>query len=115
MKYLCLVLLDELALRRMSQTEKDQLDLENWAFAEVYHDSGQLVVEWGLERPGAAVTVRVRNGELSTSDGPPAETAESLHGFYLLEVGDLNEAIHVASRMPRARLGRIELHAIKVA
>ena len=61
----------------------------------------------------AATTVRVRNGKMSTTDGPFAETKEQLGGFYLIKARDLNEAIQVASRIPSARLGSIEVRPIR--
>jgi hypothetical protein len=56
--------------------------------------------------------VRVRNGKVSTTDGPFAETKEQLGGYYLVEAKDLNEAIHVAARIPGARMGSIEVRPI---
>lgn len=60
-----------------------------------------------------ATTVRVRNGQLSMTDGPFAETKEHLAGFYLIEAKDLNEAIHVASKIPPAKYGSIEVRPIR--
>mgnify|MGYP006142492737 CR=1 FL=1 len=57
----------------------------------------------------AATTVRVRSGRLTVTDGPVAETREQLGGFFLIEARDLNEAIRVASRIPPARIGGIEV------
>ncbi len=56
--------------------------------------------------------MRVRDGEVLTSDGPFAETKEQLGGFYLVECKDLDEAIEVASRIPGARHGSIEVRPI---
>jgi hypothetical protein len=61
-----------------------------------------------------ATTVRVRNGKLSTTDGPFAETKEQLGGFYMIDARDLNEAIQVASRIPSAKTGSIEVRPIMV-
>jgi hypothetical protein len=61
----------------------------------------------------AATTIRVRNGKLSTTDGPFAETKEQLGGFLLIEARDLNEALQVASRIPMASRGSIEVRPIK--
>jgi hypothetical protein len=55
----------------------------------------------------------MRNGRMSTTDGPFAETKEQLGGFYLIKARDLNEAIQVASRIPSARLGSIEIRPIR--
>jgi len=56
-----------------------------------------------------ATTVRVRNGQLAVTDGPFAETKEQLAGFYLIDARDLNEAIQIASRIPPAKFGSIEV------
>jgi hypothetical protein len=58
------------------------------------------------------VTVRVRNGKLSTTDGPFAETKEQLGGIYLIEARDLNDAIQIAARIPAAREGSIEVRPV---
>jgi len=54
----------------------------------------------------------VRNGKVSTTDGPFAETKEQLGGYYLINAKDLNDAIQVASRIPSSRLGSIEVRPI---
>jgi hypothetical protein len=56
--------------------------------------------------------VRIRSGRLSATDGPFAETKEQLGGFYLISARDLNEAIHVASKLPSVRLGSIEVRPV---
>jgi hypothetical protein len=56
--------------------------------------------------------VRLRNGKLSTTDGPFAETKEQLGGFYLIEAKDLNEALQVAARIPSVRIGSIEVRPV---
>jgi len=62
--------------------------------------------------PHTATTVRVRKGKVSTTDGPYAETKEQLGGYYIIEARDLNEAIQVASRIPGARIGCVEVRPI---
>jgi hypothetical protein len=62
-----------------------------------------------------AATVRVRDGKLTTTDGPFAETKETLGGFFLVEAKDLNDAIRIASRWPSARLGSIEVRPIEAS
>jgi len=57
--------------------------------------------------------LRVRNGKLSVTDGPFAETKEQLGGFFLINARDLNEAIQVASKWPSARLGNIEVRPVE--
>jgi len=67
-----------------------------------------------LQPANTATTVRVRDGKVSTTDGPFAETKEQLGGYYLLEATDLNDAIKVAARIPGARTGSIEVRPIVV-
>lgn len=61
----------------------------------------------------SATTLRVRDGEVLMSDGPFAETKEQLAGFYLLEARDLNEALQLASHIPPARLGSVEVRPVR--
>ena len=68
---------------------------------------------WAQRAVGAAATIRVWKGRASVTAGPFAETREQLGGFYLLEARDLNEAIRLASQMPPARLGSVEVRPIK--
>jgi hypothetical protein len=106
MKYLCLVYLDK----------------EHWnacpdpccaAYAQSLVDSGHLVSGNALHSVDSATTVRLRNGKLSVTDGPFAETKEMLAGYYLVEAKDLNEAIKIASRIPPAEHGSIEVRPIR--
>jgi hypothetical protein len=66
----------------------------------------------GLQPTSTATTVRVRNGKLSTTDGPFMETKEQLGGFFLIEAKDLNDAIQVAARIPSARWGAVEIRPV---
>ena len=59
-----------------------------------------------------ATTVRVRDGETLTSDGPFAETKEQVGGFFLVDCKDLDEAIEVAAKIPGAAHGSIEVRPI---
>jgi hypothetical protein len=67
-----------------------------------------------LQPTHTATTVRVRNGKVSTTDGPFAETKEQLGGYYLIEGKDLNDAIQVAARIPGAKTGSVEVRPIMV-
>jgi len=109
MKYICLVYYKESEIDAMTQTEWDALNRECIAFGESISSSGHFVGGAPLEPTHTATTVRVRDGKMSTTDGPYAETKEQLAGFYELEAKDLNEAIQVASRIPPARFGSIEI------
>ena len=86
---------------------------EYFAFTDGIQKSGQLRrPARRCSPPQTATTVRVRNGKVSTTDGPFAETKEQLGGFYLIDAADLNEAIQVASRIPSARHGSIEVRPV---
>lgn len=106
MKYLCLVYGEEAQIGRMD-------DHECLAYDRSVRDSGRCVASEALEPVATAATVRVRNGKVSVSDGPFAETKEQLAGFYLLEARDLNEAIQLAARIPPARVGSIEVRPVR--
>lgn len=74
--------------------------------------SGQLVGGEALTLPNEAVTVRVRDGRMSATDGPFMETKEVLGGFLLIEARDLNEAAQIASKIPFAKLGSVEVRPL---
>ena len=112
MKYLCLIYDDEKKMAGMSQAEGDKFMGEYFAFTEDIRKSGHLVAGEALQPIETATTLRLRNGKLSTTDGPFAETKEQLGGFYLVEAKDLNEAIQVASRIPSVRTGSIEVRPV---
>jgi hypothetical protein len=113
MKYLCLVYIEERRLDALSESEMGALNREALAYDEELRKSGHYVTSGALEPVQMATTLRVRNGRLSTTDGPFAETKEQLGGFILIEARDLNDAIQVASRIPPGRLGSIEVRPIR--
>jgi hypothetical protein len=106
MKYLCLVYL-----------EKDKWnavpDRECANCGDGLRQSGVLVAAEPLHPIETATTVRVRNGKVSITDGPFAETKEQLAGFYLIEAKDLNDAIQIAAQIPPAREGSIEVRPVR--
>ena len=110
MKYLCLVYSDEEQLHALPESPKDA---ECLAYAGTLKESGHLIAGEALESVQTATTVRVRNGKTSVTDGPFAETKEQLAGFYLVDARDLNEAIQVASKIPPARVGSIEVRPVR--
>jgi len=89
------------------------MNAEYMAFTDDIRKSGHMLGGEALHPTNAATTVRVRNGKVSTTDGPFAETKEQLGGFYLVEAKDLNDAIQVASRIPGAKYGSIEVRPIR--
>lgn len=106
MKYLCLVYLDQ----------------ENWNpcpdtvcadYGQELTDSRHLLAAEPLHPAHTATTVRVRGGQVHLYDGPFAETKELLAGFYLVDAKDLNEAIRIASGIPPAKYGSIEVRPVR--
>jgi hypothetical protein len=106
MKYLCLVYGAESDIRTMD-------DHECLAFDQGLRASGKCVASEALQPVETATTLRVRNGKLAVSDGPFAETKEQLAGFYLIDARDLDEAIQLASKIPPARVGSIEVRPVR--
>ena len=112
MKYLCLIYDEEKKLGSMPKSESDAFMSEYFAFTEGIQKSGHYVAGEALQSISTATTVRIRNGKVSATDGPFAETKEQLGGFYLINARDLNDAIQVASKIPSARLGSIEVRPV---
>lgn len=112
MRYLCLIYDNEAQLEAMPKGAAEAFMGEYFAFNDDIQASGHFVAGEALQPVATATTIRVRNGKLSATDGPFAETREQLGGFYLIEARDLNEAITVASRIPSARIGSIEIRPI---
>ena len=106
MKYLCLIYLNK---EKWSAVP----DRECANCGDSLRQSGFLLAAEPLHPVETATTVRVRNGKLSITDGPFAETKEQLAGFYLIEARDLNDAIQVAARIPPAREGSVEVRPVR--
>ena len=115
MRYLCLAYEEERALDTLSGEQWAALRQDTLDYVEDLRRSGRLVLTHALQSVQNATTVRVRHNRLSTTDGPFAETKETLGGFFLIEATDLNEAIQVAAKWPSARLGSIEVRPIEEA
>jgi hypothetical protein len=112
MKYLCLVYQEEKQEVNVPRDQIEQAKQDYWAFTEDIKKSGHYVGSNGLKHTDTATTVRVRNGRLSTTDGPFAETKEQLGGYFLIEAKDLNDAIQVAARIPSAKWGSVEVRPV---
>lgn len=106
MKYLCLVYGDEAKMAEMD-------DAECMACVGDLMASGHFVAGQALQPVATATTLRLRNGKVSITDGPFAETKEQLAGFYLLEARDLNDALSKAAKIPPARIGSIEVRPVR--
>jgi hypothetical protein len=112
MKYLCLIYSDEKSLDARPESEWGGVVSECLAVDDELRKSGHVIASEALQPVHTATTVRVRNGRLSTTDGPFAETKEQLGGFYLIDARDLNDAIQVAARIPAARWGSVEVRPV---
>lgn len=113
MKYLCLIYYDEKTLAALPGSVYDSFVAEMLIYDEELRQSGHAHSAASLTAVETATTVRVEYGRVSVTDGPFAETQEQLGGFILIEARDLNEAIRVASKIPSARMGCIEVRPIK--
>lgn len=112
MKYLCLVYQEQEKIDALPRCEYDAIVHDVLAYRERLRESGAYIASSPLQPVHDALTIRVRNGEVSMTDGPFAETKEQLAGFYLIEARDLNDAIRLVARMPPARIGSIEVRAL---
>ncbi len=109
MKYLCLIYLDQKELDAMPEKAMSELNARHLELNEALLKSGHFIEAEALEPATATTCVRIRGGKTTLTDGPYAETKEMVAGFYLIEARDLNEAIQVASRLPSAPMGVVEV------
>jgi hypothetical protein len=112
MKFLCLVYNNETALNAMPRDEFEAFSHEHVVLADELEKNGRSVAAEGLQPVSTAKTVRLRNGRLSITDGPFAETKEQLGGIYLIDAADIDAAVQVAARIPMARLGCVEVRPV---
>ncbi|MBK9242819.1 MAG: YciI family protein [Acidobacteria bacterium] len=112
MRYLCVIYDDEQMMAGMSKEQGEAFMGEYFAFTDGIKKSGHYLGGEALEPVATATSVRIRNGKLSTTDGPFAETKEQLGGYYLINARDLNDAIQVAAKIPSARTGTVEIRPI---
>jgi hypothetical protein len=113
MKYACLIYGDGNVVDPLPERELRELTAQAIAYHDELRQGGQLVAVEALEPADAATTIRTRNGKLSLTDGPFAETKEQLGGFFLIEARDLNEAIRIASKHPAARYDAVEIRPVR--
>ncbi|HET7232040.1 MAG TPA: YciI family protein [Longimicrobium sp.] len=112
MRYLCLIYDDENVVNAMTPAERETRHRDYFAVTQEMRDAGQHVAGEALQPVATATTVRIRNGKLSTTDGPFAETKEQLGGFYLINAANLDEAIQLAAKLPSAHIGSIEVRPV---
>jgi hypothetical protein len=111
MKFLCLIRAETM-MERMSDADARRHFADYATFTETIRESGHYLGCNRLQPPNTAVTVRVRNGKISTTDGPFAETKEQLGGYYMIEARDMDEAIRIASGIPGGWIGSVEVRPI---
>jgi hypothetical protein len=113
MKYLCLIYYDEVRAAALPEAEYLRIAGEAVAYGEELSGKGQFLASAALQPTENATTIRMQGGKVTVTDGPFAETKEQLGGFFLVEARDLNEAIRIASKIPPAKLGCIEIRPVK--
>ena len=113
MQYMLLIYTHEPGPDGMDGSALAQLQQEYAAFTAGIKRRGQFVANHGFKPSSTATTVKVRDGRTLTSDGPFADTREQLAGCYLVEAGDLDEAIGLAESIPGARFGAVEIRPVR--
>src|SRR6266542_2769615 len=112
MKYILLVHHDEEAFGKRSEAERQHMLRESVQLANQLHAAGQYLSAAPLHPTSETTCVRVRDGKALVTDGPFAETREQLGGYFLIDAKDRAEAIGVATRIPGARLGTVEIRPV---
>jgi len=111
MKFICLICAERV-MEQMPAADADHHFREYVQFTEWLKRAGHFVSANRLKPSATAATVRVRNGKVSTTDGPFVETKEQFGGYYVIQADDLNQAIQVAARIPGAQRGCVEVRPI---
>ena len=109
MKYVCLGLYDEAAFAQMSKTDAQKMFEECFAYDDQLRRGGHFLGGEALDSARNAVTLRMKDGEVEVTDGPYAETKETLGGILLLEARDLNHAVALMSKHPGVGMGPFEI------
>jgi len=112
MKYMLLVHHDEEAFGKRSEAERQHMLQESVELANQLHANGKYLSAAPLHPTSETTCVRVRDGKRLVTDGPFAETREQLGGYFLIDAKDLDEAMHIAARIPGARIGTVEVRPV---
>jgi hypothetical protein len=113
MKYMLLVHHDEENFARFSETARQEMLAESIQVTHQLHANGQYLHASPLQPISTAITVRVRDGKSFVTDGPFVETREQLAGYFLIEAKNRDDAIAIASRIPGARIGTVEVRPVR--
>ena len=109
MKYICLGYIEPNKFESMSESERNAMVDECWAYDDELRAKGHFAAGEGLQSPQTATTLRWKNGKVSVTDGPYSETKEQLGGILILEARDLNQAIQLMSKHPGVKAGPFEI------
>lgn len=109
MKYICLGYIEPNKFETMSESERNAMVDECRSYDDVLLKNGHFAGGEGLQGPNTATTLRWKNGKVSVTDGPYAETKEQLGGILMLEARDLNHAIQLMSKHPGVKAGPFEI------
>ncbi len=112
MQYLCLIYEAESLMAQRDDQENQQIMSDYFAFTDDIKTSGHFIGGEALMPTETATTVRIRDGQVATTDGPFAETKEQLGGFYFIEANSLEDAIDIAAKIPSAKYGSIEVRPV---
>ena len=113
MKYICLGYMDPKKWETMSESEQNAMMDECFAYDDVLRKKGHFVGGEALQSARNATTLRWKNGKVSITDGPYAETKEQLGGILVLEAKDLNHAIQLMSQHPGVKAGPFEIRQVE--
>lgn len=113
MKFVLLVYTDDSLLEALPAGQADAMMRDCLAHADEEKRAGRLLDFQQLEAPATAKAVRIRNGRLTTTDGPFTEAKEMLGGFNLVEADSMEEALRMAAELPWAQTGRIEVRPVR--
>ena len=114
MQYMLLIYGDQDGWKSLSEEEGAQIMQAYMQFTQELQESGSMVAGDALQPTETATTVRVRNDETLTTDGPFAETKEQLGGFWIVKCADLDEALALAARATVACQAPVEVRPVMV-
>jgi hypothetical protein len=109
MKYICLGYIEPNKFETMSESERNAMVDECFTYDDELRKNGHFAGGDALQGPQTATTLRWKNGKVSITDGPYAETKEQLGGILILEARDLNHAIQLMSKHPGVKAGPFEI------
>jgi hypothetical protein len=112
MKYMLLIYDNERAWAEFSDADRREAMAQYGQFTQQIKSTGHYVTAAQLHPTSSATSVRVRDGKRLLTDGPFAETREQLGGYYLIDAGNLDEAIAIAARIPSAHSGTVEVRPV---